>query len=241
MVSSILQRWFGKSSALSATLPKEYIYYAKNSYPSNHTYRISRGKLSPKRQLAMRYEIINSLFPKQLTSFLDTAFSKGYFVFSASQRLECIRSMGIDINHYDINFCNAVKNYLGDNRSQFQLLQLHELADQIDQFGGPFQTVLISNVYQYLYFGSEILTSAYLDHDLIFKNIRKVCSERVIFANRVNLKDVQINKCMAAAGDKRLAYTEEKIIEAASGYFNVTKQGYIGKYPIWTLDVKSSS
>ena len=220
----------------SITLPKEYLEYAEHAYPSNHTYKIQPGQLIPKRQLAARYKKIRQLFPDPLTSFAGISCSKGFFVFSASLYPSCTRTLGIDINPYDVQFCQKIKEYLGNTRSEFATMRLHELAERIDEFGGPFQTVILLNSYQYLYFGSEYFPQCYLDHDLIFKNLSKICSERLIFSNRVNIEDVQVNPSLLNARDYHAEYTEEKIIKAASNYFVVQHEGYIGRYPLWALD-----
>ena len=93
--------------------------------------------------------------------------------------------------------------------------------------------------YQYLYFGSERSSNCYLSHDEIFKNLRKICSKRIIFNNRLNLNDVQDNKCFRDANlEAKQNYSEEKIIAAASQYFTIQQHGKIGRYPLWTLEVK---
>lgn len=221
------------------TLPNEYIKYAACSYPNNHNYKISNGRLIPKRGLAFRYNQLKKLYPDSLTSLVCIGCSKGYFVFSASALPSCANSLGIDISEYDIHFCRQVKSYLQDVNSQFELIRLHELAENIDKFNGPFQTVLIINTYQYLYFGSGRSADCYLDHDIIFKNLRRICSQRIIFNNRVNLDDCRNRENIAQANEESKAnYSKEKILEAASQYFHFTDHGSCGSYPLWTFDVK---
>jgi hypothetical protein len=118
-------------------------------------------------------------------------------------------------------------------------MQLHELTSRIEEFGGPFQTLLILNTYQYLYFGSDRFPECYLDHDAIFSCLRKITSERIIFNNRIALEDCQNVKRIAEAPElARRNYSEEKALEAAARHFTVTRQGKIGKYPLLTLDIK---
>lgn len=220
-----------------AGLSKEYIEYAALAYPSNHTYKITQEKLLPKRKLKERYKQIRELLPSPLTSLVDVGCSKGFFVFAASEQASCSRSLGIDITDYDIHFCQQLKTYLKKSNTQFENLKLHELANRIDEFGGSFQTVLLLNIYQYLYFGSDRFADHYLDHQKIFQYLRTICHQRVIFSNRVNAADCQNEKWLALAGEKSKDYSEEKILEAASQFFHVNKIGYIGRYPLWTLDV----
>lgn len=223
--------------SIRLNLSDEYKEYAEKAYPSNHTYKISNGALSPKCKLNLRYKKISKLYPSSLNSLVDIGCSKGYFVFSASSKHFSSRNLGIDVTAYDINYCHAIKNYLGDSSVQFEMLQLHELADRINKFGGPYQTALLINAYQYLYFGSAKESSCYQNHDAIFRNLHTICSERVIFNNRVNLSDCQ-NKDMIkhASTIAQNNYSEQKIIEAASRYFEVSKKGKIGQYPLWILD-----
>lgn len=211
--------------------------YARYAYPSNHTYKISKGKLTPKRQLAQRYKIIHHLLPHPLTSLAEVGCSKGFFVFSASNLPHATRCLGIDVNEHDILFCRELKTYLKNVKTDFACMRLHELAERINEFGGRFQTVLVLNTYQYLYFGSEYYPQRYLNHDEIFKHLRAICSERVIFNNRINFSDVQINKTVLQATDRAHDYNEAAVHAAASKYFNVTEHGKIGRYPLWTLDV----
>ena len=220
-------------------LSEEYRKYAEKSYPSNHTYKILENTIRPKCKLTLRYQKIKKLFPEKLTSLVDIGCSKGFFIFAASTQLGSTRNLGIDIDDYDIQFCRAVKNHFRNPNVNFEIVQLHELAERIDEFGGPFQTVLLVNTYQYLYFGSARSSLHYQSHDEIFKSLRKICSERLIFNNRMNLTECQniehINDTNETESDN---YNEQKIIESASKYFSIAKRGNIGRYPLWAMDVK---
>lgn|SRR3990167_1135652 len=214
-----------------------YENHIKNGYPSNHTYKIKQGKLLPDRQLARRYRTIYGLYPVELTSLAEISCSKGFFVFSASHIPACTRTLGIDINQYDLDVCRWVKEKI-NSRAIFKNIRLHELAERIDEFGGPFQTVLVINTYQYLYFGSIYFPEAYLDHDLIFKSLRKICKGRVIFNNRIQLSDCQNVDQIKDASHHSEHYNESKVREVASQYFTLSDHGKIGKYPLLTFDVE---
>lgn len=56
-----------------------------------------------------------------------------------------------------------MKACVGASRARFERLHLHELVERIDEFGGPFQTVLLVNAYQHLIFGSERSPVCYPD------------------------------------------------------------------------------
>jgi hypothetical protein len=220
---------------------KEIIYtrYLADSYPSNHTYKIKNNQLKPKYKLASRYKKIKKLFPLELKSIIEIGCSKGFFIFSAAGFPHFTRGLGIDVSGYDIEVCQWVKEKLEFPSLAFEKMQLHELAPRINEFGGPFQTVLVLNTYQYLYFGSDGFPECYFDHTAILNSLRQICSGRVIFNNRIALEDCQNVKRIADASERsRLNYSEEKFVEAASQYFTVTRHGKIGKYPLMTLDVR---
>jgi len=212
--------------------------YAENSYPSNHTFKVNKGLLVPKRKLAKRHYKIHKLYPQQLTSFLDVSSSKGFFVFDAAKESTCTRALGIDVNDYDIDFCNAIKQCTDYQRATFEKMTLRELAERIDDFGGPFQTALLINSYQYFYFGSVVSRDSYANHDEIFQLLHRVCTGRVIFNNRVNLEDCQNIDQVLDSPDKAQHYSRIEIFTAASKYFNISEHGKIGKYPLWALDAK---
>ena len=134
--------------------------------------------------------------------------------------------------------CAARWGGLGCRESRFEKLNLHELADSIDDFGGPFQTVLLVNRYQYLYFGSSRSPDCYRDHETIFELIRRVCSGRVLFSNRTELKQLR-RTCQSEAMKigHQAEYIEAKILDAASHHFRVVPYGRIGKWPFWLLAV----
>lgn len=220
------------------TLSAEYANYAENAYPSNHTYQIKKGLLVPKRELHKRYKLIHKLYPTPVTSLLDISSSKGFFVFDAARMPTCSRALGIDINEYDIRFSEALKQHTHAEKTQFARLTLRELAERIDEFGGPFQTALIINCYQYLYFGSDICPLAHDTHEEIFALMRRVCSGRIIFNNRVSLADCQNTTQVAQSPDKANRYSPVEIFTAAEKYFKVTQHGKIGKYPLCTMDAR---
>jgi len=239
MITNGFRRLFSSSNIKDSNpLSQEYIQYFESSYPSNHTYKIIDGQFYPKRKLASRYKTIRQYFPEKMTSFAEIGSSKGFFVFSASQLPHCTRALGIDVNSYDIEMCQWLKGRLQNPRVSFAKLRLHELGERIHEFGGPFQTVLLLNTYQYLYFGSDACGDAYFNHDLIFSNLRKICSQRIIFNNRIALADCQNTEKINQAGYHSQNYSEEAIQKAAAKYFTITERGKYGRYPLWTLEAR---
>ena len=209
--------------------------YLESSYPSNHNYVLKQGKLLALGKLSKRYKSISIHYPEGMQSLLDTSCSKGYFNFDAVQSYGCKRSLGIDVLETELEACAAVKKYLNAGVAHFEEMRLHDLASRIDEFGGPFDATLVINCYQYLYFGSSRFNAAYMNHDSIFADLRKVCDGRVIFSNRIEVKHLQEYPAKQAEGMKEL-YDEQTIYAAASKYFNVNRMGKLGRYPLWTLD-----
>ena len=218
-------------------IPAAIQSYLGNSYPNNHDYRVVNGKLVPSFKLCMRLRKLQPLYPRSMTSLLDLSCCKGFFVLKAAQEPRCERVLGIDIHEPDLEACLAVRAHLGANHAQFRKLQLHELSQQIDDFGGPFQTVLLTNMYQYLFFGSSRSPDCYLSHDEILRQVRRVCSGRVIFSNRMEADRLQ-DYCRDVARQRGLEqeYTLPRFLEAAAKYFRVTSYGRIGRYPLLALD-----
>lgn len=213
--------------------------YLVSSHPSNHNYRVLNDRLWPTRKLAARYRKQVGYYPSPVTSLVDLSCSKGFYVLSASQQPRCERALGIDICDEELAACRAVCDYLGQPCARFENLRLHQLAERIDEFGGPFQTALLFNSYQYLLFGSQRCADGYGSHDEIFRMLRQVCSGRVIFNNRTDLKDCQRSTQQSAVHSQCAAdYTAESLLAAAGKHFQVTRHGNVGGYPLWTLDAK---
>src|SRR4029079_10183381 len=104
----------------------------------------------------------------------------------------CARALGIDLSDECLDVCRKLNTQF--DRSEhvnFARLTLPELADRIDEFGGPFQTVLLLNTYQYLFFGSTVAPAVGQNHREIFRLLRRVCSGRLVFHNRLSLDDLQ--------------------------------------------------
>ena len=218
----------------------EVAAHLADSYPHNHNVEIVSDALIAKRKLAARYKRITRLYPEPVSSLLDVSCSKGFFVADAAVRPSCERALGIDIDDNDLRACEAIKAFLPADRARFIKLQLHELAERIGGFGGPFQTSLVINSYQYFYFGSSRSSDCYLDHREIFHMLRQVCDGRVIFSNRMELNRVQ-TYCKQAAerhGHDERRYSTETAMAAASEFFEVTRQGKLGNLPIWTLNAR---
>jgi hypothetical protein len=219
-------------------LPTEIRERVRSSYPSNHNFSVDASRLIPSRKLATRVAHFRQFYPQPLRSLLDLSCSKGFFVFDAAREKTCVRAMGIDLCDKTLETCYRLRErFAHPERVVLERLALAELSQQIDQFGGPFDTVLLVNTYQYLYFGSSIAPALSRDHCEIFRHIRSVCSGRVIFHNRISFQRVQKHLQETAEGAEwGRFYTPKAIKSAASEYFRVTEKPVWGGHPVWLLD-----
>jgi hypothetical protein len=214
--------------------------YLENSYPPNHNYRVAGDRLLAKRRLAQRFRRIAGLYPQPLRSLLDIGCSKGFFVLAAAEQPSCERALGIDVHRRDLDAAEAARAFLQADRARFCELQLHELADRIDEFGGPFQTVLMINCYQYFYYGSSRSLRCYLDHREIFRMLRRVCAERLVFSNRTELKvlqDIPLAVARASGHDEKV-YNTSRILAAAEEFFEVSNHGRLKRSPLWSMQAR---
>jgi hypothetical protein len=229
-----LSAWLKPAAPDRPPLPADVVQLVAASYPNNHNYRVKSGKLAPTCRLAVRHKRIAALYPKPLTSLLDLSASKGYFVLEAAQRPECRRAMGIDVVDEPLVAASYVRDHLGLDNARFARMRLDMLARRIDEFGGPFETVLLINTYQYLYFGDR--HEPFESHQAIFSAMRRVCAGRVIFNNRIELDQCQgvIQKIAATTG-RGGDYRTERVLAAAEEFFTIEIRGRLGRYPFWVL------
>ncbi len=223
---------------LAANLPAEVQKFVSDSYPRNHTFTPQVDRLVPKQKLALRVAGLARYYPQPLTSLLDLSCSKGFFVFHAAAHPTCERALGIDLSDECLDACRQLNSrYANASRVGFARLTLPELAEKIDDFGGPFQTVLLLNTYQYLFFGSTVAPAVGQDHREIFRLLRKVCSGRLVFHNRLLLDDLQSDpQERASRGGTGRLYHPQAIREAAAEFFHVTElRRWLGR-PVWLLD-----
>jgi hypothetical protein len=214
----------------------EHLAHVASSYPHNHDYRVVRGELRPKFKLWMRWRKIRKLYPERLVSMMDLSSSKGFFVLEAARVEGCERALGIDVHEPDLVAARAVAEHVGRSKARFVRSRLHEVAERIEDFGGPFQTVLLLNTYPYLYYGSRRDARAYLDHERVFEWLAQVTAERVIFSNRVAFERLPRHmQELARAQGGEAGYDEGAIVRAAERWFEVERRGRLGRIPLWVL------
>ena len=213
------------------SLTPETRRYLRKEYPHNHIYRVGFGRLWPSLDLARRARKIEALYPPGLESLVDLSVSKGYFALHAGRRATRPRVLGIDVSaHLELDNVRS------------EILRLHELGERLDEFGGPFQTVLAINMYQFLYFGSTTEPEHYESHDEIFELLRSVCSDTVVFSNCVSFERLPPWLKRRAEDQGRADdYVEASIRRAAEGYFAVEDRGMLGSRPLWKLTTRPSA
>jgi hypothetical protein len=225
---------------LVSNLPEDVQKFVRDSYPRNHTFTSLPDRLVPQPKLAVRVSGLTRYYPAPLTSLLDLSCSKGFFVFHAAAQPTCERVLGIDLSDECLNVCRLLNaRFTRSARVDFARLTLPELSERIDEFGGPFQTVLLLNTYQYLFFGSSVAPAVGRGHREIFRLLRRVCSGRLVFHNRLELADLQHDPQERAsrAGTGAL-YNPQAIRAAAQEFFKVTVlRPWLGR-PVWLLDLK---
>ncbi|MAF67664.1 MAG: hypothetical protein CMJ84_18670 [Planctomycetes bacterium] len=218
-------------------LSPELRAYLAEGYPANHAYRVRGSRLRASFKLWRRRRRIAALYPRPLTSLLDLSCSKGYFVLDAAAKPTCERALGIDVHPPDLEAARAVGAHLTLERARFEQLRLDTLSERLEEFGGPFQTVLLINTYPYLYFGSRRSEQSYPDHERLFELLHAVCQERLIFSNRVSLARCprHIQERARALG-LRETYEEAAIRRAALARFELREHGSLLRgIPLWTL------
>lgn len=221
-------------------LPVEIRDCVRDSYPSNHNFSAEGDQLVPGRKLASRVAHFRNHYGQPVRSLLDLSCSRGFFLFDAAREPTCERVLGVDLCDKTLDTCRLLTQHFDyPQRVALAKLTLAELSERIDEFGGAFETVLLVNTYQYLFFGSPISPALSHDHCEIFRLIRRVCSGRLIFHNRITFDRVQKHIVNASNGEKwRGIYTPAAIRAAASEFFHVTEKPVWGGHPLWLLDVK---
>ncbi len=215
---------------------------ALRGYPENHNYKIRGGTLAPCMNLHRRWRIIAPLLPNPLTSLLDIGSSKGFFVLSAARREGCERAVGIDVHEPFIRTSNEVRDFLKQPNATFHLAGLKQVADDPAQFGGPFQTVMLLNVYHYLYWGSGLDSTACRDHAKLFSRLAKVCVQRLIFSSPLEVPECpgEIQRLAEQSGGGA-EYTAEKFLAAARKFFEVREVGRSGRRPVFSMEKRASA
>jgi len=107
---------------------------------------------------------------------------------------------------------------------------------RLEEYGGPFQTVLLVGTYHYLFWGSNIESKAYMSHEKILSMVHRLCEERVVFSGRLEVNDCPTyirNKAGSVTGADN--YDRASFLRAAKNFFDVRQVGCLGKYPLFLM------
>src|SRR5207248_7621010 len=125
----------------------------------------------------------------RLGSFLDVGSCKGFFVLQASITPGCSMAVGIDVHQPFVTVANDLRDHLHRDKAQCHFASLEMVASDPRRFGGPFQTVQLVSTYHYLYWGSDLESKAFGQHETILEMLARVCNGFVVFANPLEIAD----------------------------------------------------
>ena len=207
-----------------------------NAYPHNHTYRLFNKQLLPSFQLYDRLRHVAVHYPAKPESFLDIGCCRGFFVLQAASQFKYRHCLGIDVHAPFIHAARAVQQHLDTHNCEFKTVSLEDVSENLDRYGGPFQTVLLLGAYHYLFWGSRLSEDAYLSHRKIFQQLSKLCSDRLIFSARLEVERLPrlLKKTSLSCGNK-IIYTTDHFIKRAQEFFDVVQTGFLGKYPLFVM------
>lgn len=219
-------------------LSRETRQLLANSYPSNHCYRIVGRSIIPSWSLFRRWRQISALYPKPLTSLIDLSVSKGYFVIQAA-RAGVPRVMGVDLDEDAVQVTGQVRDYFGLDQVDLRVASLEDVAAESAASGQAFQTALLLNTYQYLYFGST-RASTVRSHQEIFSRLRSICDGVLVFSNCLVFEDLPpwVRNLAFEGGLDASAYNPTAIRETAEKYFQIEDSGSQGKRPLWQMTAR---
>lgn len=215
---------------------------ALRGYPRNHTYRVSGERLVPGVRLYRRWRQIERLFPHRVTSLLDVAGCKGFFVLATALRQECRRAVGIDCVGSFVEMAEGARQRIGRDNARFEVATLAHVADRIEEYGGTFDVVLLLNAYHYFYWGSGLDPACCRCHDTILSRLAKVCGQRVLFTAPLDVDDCpgDCRRFAAACHADAAAYTKAHFLAAASKFFDVSEVGRWGKRPVLSMSKRAA-
>lgn len=210
--------------------------HVRGSYPRNNDYRVVGRRLVPSWKLWRRRRRLVRHYPERVESLLDVSCSTGYFTLDAARRPSCERALGIDVSAEDLAAARAVGAHL-QSAADFVETRLDAVAAELDEHGGAFQVVLLLNAYPYLLLGSPRDERRYDSHDRVFELLARVCGERLLFSNRVELERLprHMQRRAAELGLGPEDYTESILAAAAEPWFELSERDSLGRIPLWVL------
>lgn len=207
-----------------------------------HVYEVAGQDSLTTFGLHQRHGIVESFYPKPLTSLLDIGCCRGWFVLKAAEKPTCTKATGIDVVEGFIEAANQGKTALKADKVDFHYAFLDDLLGDAEKFRTPYQVVLLLNTYHYMYWGSDYSPRHWADHDFLLKSLASVCTDRMIFMTPLEVAECpgDIVDRAKAHPDWAAAYTEDNFMRIAGKYFDVTPQGHMGERPLYLMVKKQT-
>jgi hypothetical protein len=207
-----------------------------SGYPRNHNYQVIRKRLLPSFRLYERLRLITGLYSEPLESFLDIGCCRGFFVLDAAQQPTCRISVGIDVHQPFVITAEKARQYLDIRNAAFHFASLQQVADNPENYGGPFKTVLLVGTYHYLFWGSQRCSTAYHNHRQILQWVAHICTDRCIFSGRLEVDKLPYDlKQNVENHQAKTQYTTENFLRVAGEFFDASEAGFLGTYPLFVL------
>ncbi|HEX8524654.1 MAG TPA: class I SAM-dependent methyltransferase [Tepidisphaeraceae bacterium] len=221
---------------------QHYTIEAPQGARPRHTYTIADGKLLTTFQMDQRHRIVERLYPQKLTSLLDIGCCRGWFVINAALRPECERATGIDVVQGFIDAANDAKRVLKLDKAEFHYAFVEDVANDPVKFRTPYQTIVMLNVYHYMYWGSAESDHHQADHDSLLRMLAGICTDRIVFLCPLEVEECPSDISRRAQKHPEWAanYTTEKFMEAASRYFDVSFDSRLGLRPLYLMKKKQT-
>jgi hypothetical protein len=184
---------------------------------------------------------VAALYPKPLKSFIDIGCYRGIYDLDAASRPGCDISIGIDVYEPFIHTSNIVRAYLGLKNSSFYMASIDMVSTHPEDYGGPFQTVLLIGLYHYLFWGSKLCSDAYGSHHEIFQRLSRICTDRLIISGRLEIDHLpRTEKEKAKASRKFAQYNTDYFLRVAREFFEVHQVGSLSKFPLFIMEKKNA-
>ncbi|MCL5279301.1 MAG: class I SAM-dependent methyltransferase [Planctomycetes bacterium] len=220
----------------STAQTQEELNQRMSGYPRNHVYRIVHGRIVPGFRLYERLRIVTRIYPDPIHSFLDIGCCRGFYVLDAALRLGCPRAVGIDVHEPFITTARDAAQYLRVPGAAFHYASLEDVSGTPQEFGGPFQVVMLIGTYHYLYWGSSLCSTAYHSHEEILRRLASICTHQLIISARFTMdrlpRDIQTTR---PEGHGNETYTVEAFLQSAEKFFHTHHAGYLGVYPLFVM------
>ena len=224
-----------RTEAPTAQTPEE-LNRRMSGYPRNHLYQIVHGRIVPGFRLYERLRVITPVYPDPMHSFLDIGCCRGFYVLDAALRRRCPRAVGIDVHEPFVTTAREVARPLRVPEAAFHCASLEDVSRTPEEFGGPFQVVMLIGTYHYLYWGSALCATAYHSHDEILRRLASICTDRLILSARLTMDRLPRGlRNTLPEGQSDGSYTVEAFLQSAEKFFHTHHAGYLGVYPLFAM------